>query len=58
MPPKQALKQMTLHYTVHATELLDNVDAVLAALSCARAEVLWWFQHLEEASCPMSLHCL
>lgn len=30
------------------SEMADRAEAVLAVLSCARAEVIWWFQHWEE----------
>ena len=31
-------------------QMADRAEAVLAVLSSARAEVLWWFQHWEEVS--------
>ena len=55
VPPGQALERMTASLSPHAAQLPGSVDAVLAALSCARAEVLWWFQHWEEASPPCVL---
>ena len=31
-------------------QMADRAEAVLAVLSSARAEVLWWFQHWEEVT--------
>lgn len=40
-----------------SAEMADRAEAVLAVLSCACAEVLWWFQHWEEVR-HFSLHKL
>ena len=45
---RQVLERATLHHAAHADDLPDSVDALLAVLACARAEVLWWFRHWGE----------
>ncbi len=46
------LERSALHHAAHAEELPDSLDALLAALACARAEVLWWFRHWGEVRWP------
>ena len=48
---QQVLERAALHHAEHALDLIDSVDALLAGMACARAEVLWWFRHWGEVCC-------
>ncbi|BDA47654.1 probable Nck-associated protein 1 at N-terminal half [Coccomyxa sp. Obi] len=43
-----ALQRMVTLMGQRPSEMADRAEPMLAVLSCARAEVLWWFQHWEE----------
>ncbi len=54
----QALQRMVKHVEMRTSDIAERADAMLALLSCARAEVLWWFQHWGEVrhrSPPLNL---
>lgn len=44
----QALQRMVSHMEMRPPDFADRAEAMLAVLSCACAEVVWWFQHWGE----------
>lgn len=58
MFPLQALQRLLTHARAEQCNLVSMCNAMLAGLSCASSEVLWWFQHWKEVGKYILSHSL